>query len=118
MAYMAAGRGRARFGRSRGAPTVPMLRKESARKQRRPSAIAYDNYQSPRRRVDTSRASMRASYSGACGMDLGLEGRIVVIAGASKGMGLACAEIFAREGATVVGISRDLQRLRGAPRQL
>ena len=51
-------------------------------------------------------------------MDLGLEGRIVVIAGASKGMGLACAEIFAREGATVVGISRDLQRLRDAQRQL
>ena len=51
-------------------------------------------------------------------MDLGLEGRIVVIAGASKGMGLTCAEVFAREGATVVGISRDLQRLRDAQRQL
>lgn len=51
-------------------------------------------------------------------MDLGLEGRIVVITGASKGIGLACAEVFAREGAKVIGISRDLQRLHEAQRQL
>ena len=51
-------------------------------------------------------------------MDLELEGRVVVIAGASKGMGLACAEVFAREGAKVVGISRDLHRLHEAQRQL
>jgi NAD(P)-dependent dehydrogenase (short-subunit alcohol dehydrogenase family) len=51
-------------------------------------------------------------------MDLGLEGRVVVIAGASKGIGLACAEVFAREGAKVVGISRDPQRLHEAQRQL
>jgi NAD(P)-dependent dehydrogenase (short-subunit alcohol dehydrogenase family) len=51
-------------------------------------------------------------------MDLELEGRVVVIAGASKGIGLACAEVFAREGAKVVGISRDLHRLHEAQRQL
>ena len=32
-------------------------------------------------------------------MDLGLENKIVVVAGASKGIGFACAEAFAREDA-------------------
>ncbi|HEY9133521.1 MAG TPA: SDR family oxidoreductase [Dyella sp.] len=51
-------------------------------------------------------------------MDLGLEGRLVVITGASKGIGLACASVFAAEGARVVGISRDNHRLHEAQRQL
>jgi NAD(P)-dependent dehydrogenase (short-subunit alcohol dehydrogenase family) len=51
-------------------------------------------------------------------MDLGLSGCVVVITGASKGIGLACAEAFAREGAKVIGISRDLARLQAAQRQL
>jgi 3-oxoacyl-[acyl-carrier protein] reductase len=34
-------------------------------------------------------------------MDLGLSGRAVLIAGASRGIGLACAESFLREGANV-----------------
>lgn len=51
-------------------------------------------------------------------MDLDLKGRLVVITGASKGIGLACAEVFAREGAKVIGISRDLQHLHEAQRQL
>lgn len=51
-------------------------------------------------------------------MDVGLEGRIVLIAGASKGIGLACAQAFAREGARVVGVSRQLAHLHAAQHEL
>lgn len=51
-------------------------------------------------------------------MDTGLTSSIVLITGASKGMGLACAAAFAREGATVVGVSRSLANLREAQSQL
>ncbi|WP_199100228.1 SDR family oxidoreductase [Dyella sp. ASV21] len=51
-------------------------------------------------------------------MDAGLRGRVVVITGASKGIGLACAFAFAREGAKVVGISRELAHLHAAQHDL
>lgn len=51
-------------------------------------------------------------------MDLGLTGRVVVITGASKGIGLACAAAFAREGAMVIGISRSLEHLHTAKHEL
>jgi NAD(P)-dependent dehydrogenase (short-subunit alcohol dehydrogenase family) len=44
-------------------------------------------------------------------MDLHLEDRIVVVTGASKGIGYACAEAFAREGARVVLVSRSVENL-------
>lgn len=47
-------------------------------------------------------------------MDLKLEGRNVLITGASKGIGLACAESFAREGARLVITGRDKKRLQEA----
>jgi len=40
-------------------------------------------------------------------VDLQLSGKVAVVTGASKGIGLACAEALAWEGATVFGISRN-----------
>ncbi|MEO7067021.1 MAG: SDR family oxidoreductase [Rhodanobacter sp.] len=51
-------------------------------------------------------------------VDLELGNRTVVITGASKGIGLACAITFAREGSRVLGISRDPENLHAAQAQL
>ncbi|MEU8226417.1 SDR family oxidoreductase [Kribbella sp. NPDC048915] len=51
-------------------------------------------------------------------MDLQLSGKKAVVTGASKGIGLACAEALVREGAEVVGISRDAGNLAKAQEEL
>ena len=47
-------------------------------------------------------------------MDLGLEGKRVLITGGSKGIGLAIAHSFAAEGANVVIVSRNQAALENA----
>jgi NAD(P)-dependent dehydrogenase (short-subunit alcohol dehydrogenase family) len=47
-------------------------------------------------------------------MDLGLTGKAVLVTGASKGIGLACARAFVREGARVAIVSRSRSNLDAA----
>ncbi|MFC8846820.1 MULTISPECIES: SDR family NAD(P)-dependent oxidoreductase [unclassified Micromonospora] len=51
-------------------------------------------------------------------MDLGLTGRVALVAGGSSGIGLACAKEFAAEGAHVAICGRDPDRLAAAEREL
>lgn len=51
-------------------------------------------------------------------MDLELAGRRVLITGASMGIGLACAEVFAREGCDIALVARDQARLDAAAKGL
>lgn len=51
-------------------------------------------------------------------MVLSFDGKVVLITGASKGIGLACAAAFAKAGARVVGVSRSLDNLDVARRNL
>jgi NAD(P)-dependent dehydrogenase (short-subunit alcohol dehydrogenase family) len=51
-------------------------------------------------------------------MDLNLAGRVVLVTGGSKGIGLACAEAFAAEGARVAICSRSEENLAAATRAL
>ncbi|MFO7272854.1 SDR family oxidoreductase [Sphaerobacter thermophilus] len=51
-------------------------------------------------------------------MDLGLTGRVALVAAASKGLGKAVALEFAREGARVAIFSRDQQRIEQAAQEI
>lgn len=47
-------------------------------------------------------------------MNLGLEGRVAIVTGGSRGIGRACAASLLGEGAKVVLVSRDADRLQAA----
>lgn len=47
-------------------------------------------------------------------MDLGLSGKVALVGGASRGLGFACAEALAGEGARTVIVARDIERLKDA----
>jgi NAD(P)-dependent dehydrogenase (short-subunit alcohol dehydrogenase family) len=51
-------------------------------------------------------------------MDLRLDGRVVVVTGASSGVGLATTRYLVAEGARVIASARDLSRLRAAVDEL
>ena len=44
-------------------------------------------------------------------MDLGIAGKWALVCGASKGLGLGCAEALVREGASVVMVARGQEAL-------
>ena len=44
-------------------------------------------------------------------MDLGLDGKIVLVTGGSKGIGLACAKAFAAESAKIAICSRSTENI-------
>jgi 3-oxoacyl-[acyl-carrier protein] reductase len=51
-------------------------------------------------------------------MDLGLEGRVALVMGASRGLGRGIAVVLAREGARVAIVSRSLERLQEATAEI
>jgi 3-oxoacyl-[acyl-carrier protein] reductase len=51
-------------------------------------------------------------------MDLGLKSRVVLVLASSKGLGLACAKTFYREGADVIICSRSMENLNNAKRDI
>ena len=51
-------------------------------------------------------------------MELGLKGKIVLITGGSKGIGLACARVFRSEGARLALVSRSEANLKNAQKEL
>jgi 3-oxoacyl-[acyl-carrier protein] reductase len=51
-------------------------------------------------------------------MDLGLDGRVCVVTGASRGIGLAVSSRLVAEGARVLMIARDVERLSAAAQDL
>lgn len=51
-------------------------------------------------------------------MDLGLDGRVAIVTGASKGLGLGAARALAADGARLVLCARDAERLEAAASEL
>src|SRR5262245_35452415 len=71
-----------------------------------------------RDRRDHARAAQWAGERGTASMDLELKGRGAIVGGASKGLGRACAEVLAEEGAGVAMCSRTKADLERAAREI
>src|SRR5205823_4348388 len=56
----------------------------------------------------------KRAQKGVSDIDLELRGRKSLVTGASKGLGFGCAQALAGEGAEVVVVSRDEDRIAGA----
>src|SRR5690606_20646934 len=118
------GRGRARTGAPAGRGRAPGRAARPARRPRR----AHRGTLVPRRGTVCSalahRAGTPAAGIGGGGrarrhdMNLELEGAVTLVAGASKGIGLACARAFAAAGAKVVGVARNARVLEDAATEL
>ena len=73
------------------------------------------------RRRHQGRARSRARVDGSterCGMDLGLKGKVAMVAGASRGLGYAVARGLAAEGVSVSISSRDEPAIADAARRI
>src|SRR3546814_15730959 len=89
---------------------MPLARKFASRHRRAQCGLGVR-----RRRVDTPRATTGTARE--ADMDLQVAGKRVVVTGGSKGIGLAVAEAFLAEGASVTLAARDAGRLsEAAPR--
>src|SRR4051812_27532417 len=63
------------------------------------------------RRVRTGSTAPTATSTGSASMDLGLRGKVALVAASSTGLGRAVAEELAREGANLVLCARGEERL-------
>ena len=103
--------GRHRHGDSQGSAAAP--RRAGERRHPRPRGRAG--------RPDDTGAGSRADVGDDTerhGMDLGLKGKVAMVAGASRGLGFAVAEALAREGATVSMSSSTQASIDDAARRL
>lgn len=66
----------------------------------------------------TKSKSKMSSHQGHTAMNLGLEGKVVIVTGGSKGIGLACARAFLMEHGRVAIVSRSTANLDAALRGL
>jgi NAD(P)-dependent dehydrogenase (short-subunit alcohol dehydrogenase family)/dienelactone hydrolase len=86
-------------------------------RDRRAESRLAQGRQHPRARIPARPTRVVTVSQDRTPMDLALNGKAVLVTGASKGIGLACAQAFAREGARVALVSRSPANLQSAVTQ-